>query len=290
MPLFQRVRNLRQLYAQLWSLRDEITTLREEVRAGHLQLLRAVEAVQDREVEHRRELRRLRASDDYERAFDDERPLVSVPIPTWKNVDALLEVALPSVLAQTYDNIEVVIVGDAASPDVVQRLSALRDKRVRFVNLPYRGPYPDDPRRRWYAAGIPAINESARLSRGSWIAPQNDDDVFSPDHVERLLAAARSTRSEVAYGRFELNVAGRTSSVGGIFPPVMGEFTWQAAIYHAGLRFFEMELGDPWFDRPGDWSLCRRMLIAGVRMTMIDDIVAQLYQSQTASAEARELA
>jgi hypothetical protein len=60
---------------------------------------------------------------------------------------------------------------------------------------------------------------------------------------------------------------------------------WQAAIYHAGLRFFEMELGDAWFDRPGDWSLCRRMLVAGVRMTMIDDTVTRLYPSATARTE-----
>jgi hypothetical protein len=112
--------------------------------------------------------------------------------------------------------------------------------------------------------------------------------MFTPDHVERLLSAARSTRSEVAYGRFELNVQGRAPSVGGAFPPALGEFTWQAAIYHAGLRFFEMELGDPWFDRPGDWSLCRRMLVAGVRMTMIDDVVAHLYQSGSGRVEAQE--
>jgi hypothetical protein len=73
--------------------------------------------------------------------------------------------------------------------------------------------------------------------------------------------------------------------VAGAFPPVLGEFTWQAGIYHAGLRLFEMELGDAWFDRPGDWSLCRRMLVAGVRMTMIDDVVARLYPSATGRVE-----
>jgi hypothetical protein len=135
---------------------------------------------------------------------------------------------------------------------------------------------------------VPAINEAAQLARGLWIAPQNDDDVFTPDHVERLLAAAQSTRSEVAYGRFELTAPGRSPYVGGTFPPAMGEFTWQGAIYHAGLRFFEMELADAWFDRPGDWSLCRRMLVAGVRMTMVDDVVAHLYQSGTARVEANE--
>jgi glycosyltransferase involved in cell wall biosynthesis len=250
------------------------------------QLLRAIETLQDREPEQRQRIRELRAAPEYAGAFTEPNPLVSVTIPTWTNARALTEVALPSVLEQTYANIEVVVVGDAAPPELERAVMSIGDARIRFVNLPYRGPYPREPRRRWYAAGIPAINEAARLARGSWIAPQNDDDRFTPDHVERLLAAARDTESEVAYGRFELSAPGHPTSTRGVFPPVMGEFTWQAAIYHAGLRFFEMELGDAWFDRPGDWSLCRRMLVAGVRMTMIDDLVAHLQQSGGGRVEA----
>jgi hypothetical protein len=279
LPLFRRVRNLRRLYAQLWSLREELSTLQRETQEGHFQLLRAIEALQDREVDARRELRRVRGSTSYEHAFQEDEPLVSVTIPTWTNHRALLDTAIPSVLAQTYEHLEVIVVGDAAPPEVERAIAGLGDDRVRYVNLPYRGPYPDERQRRWYVAGVPPINEAARLAQGSWIAPQNDDDVFTANHVEVLLDAARATRSEVAYGRFEVEFAGEEPYAAGTYPPVMGEFTWQCAIYHADLRFFEMELGDAWFDRPGDWSLCRRMLVAGVRMTMVDDIVARLHPS-----------
>jgi glycosyltransferase involved in cell wall biosynthesis len=285
LALFQKARNLRTLYAQLWSLKEELA----ELQRGQHQLLRAVEVLQDRELDLRRTLRALRSSEDYERAFTEDEPLVSVTIPTWRNVKALLEVAIPSVLAQTYERLDIVVVGDAAPPTVERGLRSLGDERIRYINLPYRGPYPSEPRRRWYVAGVPPINESARLARGAWIAPQNDDDVFTPNHVELLLAAARGSRSEVAYGRFEF-VSATDNRVAGAYPPELGEFTWQAAIYHAGLRFFEMELGDAWFDRPGDWSLCRRMLLAGVSMTMIDDVVARLHPSGRAGAELGERA
>jgi glycosyltransferase involved in cell wall biosynthesis len=284
MSLFRRVRNLRHLYAQLWGLREDLAALRD----SQAQLLRALEALQDRELENREKLRSLRGSAAYESAFYEKEPLVSVTIPTWTNTRGLVDEAIPSVLAQTYQNIEVVVVGDASPPETERALTSLADRRIRFMNLPHRGPYPDEPRRRWYVAGVPAINEAARLARGTWIAPQNDDDVFTRDHIERLLEAARSTRSEVAYGRFEIVPPGELGYVAGTYPPVLGQFTWQAAIYHAGLRFFEMELADAWFDRPGDWSLCRRMLVAGVRMTMIDDIVARLYPSATARTEVGE--
>jgi len=281
LAVLRRLRNLRSIYGQLVHLGDELAALRRE----NAQLLRAIESLQDRELENRRQVRELRASEAYARAFDEEEPLVSVTLPTWTNVETLTNVALPSVLDQSYRNIEVIVVGDASPPEVERAVEAMDDSRVRFHNLPQRGPYPKERRRRWYVAGVPAINEAARLARGLWIAPQNDDDVFTPDHVERLLSAARAARSEVAYGRFEMLPSDEPAYVSGAFPPSLGKFTWQAAIYHGGLRFFEMEIGDAWFDRPGDWSLCRRMLVSGVRFTMIDDIVARLYPSGTGRPE-----
>lgn len=264
---------------------DEFRRSYEGLREGQAQLLRAVEALQDRESEHRQQLRALRSSAEYEHPYTEVEPLVSVAIPTWTNYRALAETAIPSVLAQTYENFEIVVVGDTAPPETKQALDSFGDDRIRYVNLPHRGPYPDEPTRRWYVAGVPAINEASQLARGSWIAPLNDDDAFTPDHIAVLLEAARSQRSEVAYGRFVMHFSDRAPFDHGSFPPVLGEFAWQAAIHHAGLRFFDMELGDAWFDRPGDWSLCRRMLLAGVRFTMIADVVAHLYPTGSAKDE-----
>jgi hypothetical protein len=277
--VFRRLRNRR------WLDVAEFRRSQKELRDGQAQLLRAVEALQDRESENRAKLRALRTSSEYDHAFTDADPLVSVPIPTWTNYRALTEIAVPSVLAQTHENFEIVVVGDAAPPETKQALDSLADERIRYVNLPLRGPYPDDPMRRWYVAGVPAINEASRLARGSWIAPLNDDDSFTPNHIAVLLAAARSQRSEVAYGKFMMSFPDRAPFQSGTFPPVLGGFAWQAAIHHSGLRFFEMELGDAWFDRPGDWSLCRRMLLAGVRFTMVEDVVADLYPAASAREE-----
>ncbi|OAI55370.1 hypothetical protein AYO48_03785 [Gaiella sp. SCGC AG-212-M14] len=277
--LFRRLRHRR------WLDVAEFRRSFEELRDGQAQLLRAVEVLQDREAENRARVLALRDSSEYEQAFAADEPLVSVTIPTWTNYGALVDVAIPSVLAQTYENFEIVVVGDTAPAETKAALEGFGDARIRYFNLPLRGPYPKDPQRRWYVAGVPAINESARLARGSWIAPLNDDDSFTPNHLEVLLEAARARRSEVAYGRFVMSFPDRAPFEQGEYPPVLGGFTWQCAIYHHGLRFFEMELGDAWFDRPGDWSLCRRMLLAGVRFTMVDDVVAHLYPAASAKEE-----
>ena len=65
----------------------------------------------------------------------------------------------------------------------------------------------------------------------------------------------------------------------GTFPPEYGHFGWQSAIFHSGLRFFEMELADSLFLSPADWSLCRRMMRAGVRFGMADEVVTDHYES-----------
>ena len=206
-------------------------------------LTAALALVHDQDPQARRELRRLRSSPDYEPAFVLPEPLVSIVIPTWNRTDTLLERAIPSALAQTHPNIEVIVVGDAAPPAVSEALAALGDERVSFHNLSLRGPYEEDPYRAWLAAGTPGINAGLHLARGQWIAVLGDDDAFVPDHVTRLLALARRQRREFVYGQIRQHLPGGEISVLGEFPPQLGQIGLQASIYHAGLRFLELELG-----------------------------------------------
>lgn len=244
-------------------------------------LLAAVRVIADREPWQRERLRDLRLTADYQRAFEEDEPLVSVVIPTYDNHELLGDRALPSVLAQTYENLEVIVVGDGAPAQAREAVEAIGDERLRFHNLAPRGPYPDDPETRWLVAGVPPFNEAVRLARGRWIAPLDDDDAFRPGHVERLLAHAHAERAELAYGAMRQHRPGGVSERVGGFPPRLGQFNIQSAIYHAGLApIFELELADEVFRIPYDWSLCRRMMRAGVRVAMLDEEVVDYYPSR----------
>lgn len=246
-----------------------------------LRLERMLLALFEAEAHHRELLWQLRASDAYEAAYAEDEPLISIPIPTYDNFRRLGDRALPSVLAQSYQNFEVVVVGDDAPPETAEVVASFGDPRLRFHNLPYRGPYPEDRTARWHVAGVPPWNTAVRMARGRWIAPLNDDDAFTPDHLELLLRAAREQRHEVVYGRIaQRGPAGDTEVLEGRFPPEWSHFNWQSAIYHAGLRFFELELAHALFDMPADWALCRRMLRAGVRFGMVDDVVVEWFPSE----------
>ncbi len=62
----------------------------------------------------------------------------------------------------------------------------------------------------------------------------------------------------------------------------MGQFAEQAALYHVGLRqIFQRELADAAFGLPSDWAFCLRMMEAGVRIGMLDDVTVDYYPSRS---------
>jgi len=247
----------------------------EERLAAQIDAVRQIAGVQlDQIPALRRELASVRRSEEYAAALRDPEPLVTVRIATYNRAGPLLEQCLPAVLGQSYERLEVIVVGDGCDDDTADRLRRLDDPRVRFVNLPHQSVYPEQPRRRWQVAGSPAMNLGAQLATGSWIAPDDDDDVFSADHVEVLLRAAQQTGSEMVYGQYWVPATSSTPAhARGMYPPVHGYFGFQAAIYMAPIRFFEYETSSWVLDEPGDWNLCRRMLAAGVRIGYVDRVV-----------------
>jgi len=227
-------------------------------------------------------IRRLRS---YEEAYVGT-PLVSVCIATYQRARILCERTLPTVLRQTYTNWEAVIVGDACLDDTAARIAALGDPRLHFYNRPLNGPYPEDPRRRWLVAGTYPANEALARVRGCWIALMNDDDEWTDDHLAVLLAEAQRTHSELVYGRMRVQIhgTGQESSFGD-WPPQLGEFGFQAAMYHGDLRGFQFDVDAHELDEPGDWNLARRMLATGVRAAFLPRVVGTYHLAANHSGQ-----
>lgn len=269
----------------------ELSRKLDAIQEGMVRLQRDVDRVQaiarhisDDEPANRRRLYALRESEEYELAFTEEEPLVSFLVPTYDSYTTLREVALPSILEQTYSNLEVIVVGDCAPPETAQVIADLGDPRVRYYNRTVRGPYPDD-NTRWYVVGTPPYNDGLSQARGRWIAGLGDDDAVRPDHTETLLRAAKEGSYEHCYGRQLVRFSEGDELELGEFPPRLGQWGLQAAIYHSGLRFFGLELTDALYEEPNDWSLCRRMLRTGVRFGMVDTVVAEKRETRRSAEE-----
>jgi hypothetical protein len=253
---------------------DQLTTRLDDTRR---RLVDVLQVVVDDEDEMRRRMKQARTTDAYRAAFEEPDPLVSIVIPSYDNHEGLRTVSVPSALAQTYENIEVIVVGDAAAETTAEVMAGFDDPRVRYENLERRGPYPDDRDGLWFTGGSPPLNRAFELSRGSWFAVLNDDDGFRPQMVETLLGLARERRTEVAYGKLEYHEPDRPSWKLGVFPPTWHQFGWQMAIQHGALRMYEYQLSCHLFDEPADWNRVRRMLRTGVRFAMVDDVVGDYW-------------
>ena len=273
--------------AELAAVRAEVAAVRAEVAhvgqaaaANHERNLLALRMVRDDDVAARATLWDLRAQNEYDAAFEEAEPLVSILIPTYLNWPLLRDRSLPSVLAQTYEHWEAVVVGDAAPDETRRVVESFGDKRIRFVNLPYRGPYPEDKYEAWLVSGTPPFNTALALAQGTWIGANADDDALRPNYVESLLSHAQENRAEVAYGTIHQREPEGPGRYLGVFPPKHSNWGIQASLFHGGLRFLPMQLNDWVFGVPNDTSLLERMLRIGVRFSMLEETVVDYFPSQ----------
>jgi hypothetical protein len=241
-----------------------------EARANlaHRRMIRA------RSAEERDALARLRGDRDvcWPDGADDD-PLVSVVIPTYNRGRILVERSLASVLNQTYSNLEVVVVGDHATEETLAAVRSLEDPRVRFEDLPERSPYPEDPEKAWMCVGTRPFNRGLELARGAWIAPQADDDEFTPDHIATLLEVALEHRLELVYGDSWMETPEGPWVKLGDWPPRLAGFCAGAVLYAAPLRILHMDEACWRENEPNDWNLWKRMLDAGVRAGHVEHLV-----------------
>ncbi len=222
------------------------------------------------------DLLKVRRGPSYRDAYVAE-PLVTVRIGAYRGGDILFERALASVRHQTYPTWEAIVVCDGRDVDTAARIGSLDDPRIRCVQRPRNGPYVDDPRARWLTAGAHPFNESVALGQGAWIAPIDQDDEWTDDHLEVLLAAALRSGAELVYGVGCAKLPDGTETYLGVWPPAMADFGFQMAIYHAGLTSFLYDANAYLADEPADWNLARRMIEAGVRFEFVERIVTNYF-------------
>lgn len=201
-------------------------------------------------------------------------PLISVIVPTYNRSKLLTEVTIPSVLAQTYKNFELIVVGDHCTDDTAQRVMKIDDNRVKFVNLPTRGRYPKQSFDRWMVAGSIPRNKGLELASGYWIAPLDDDDEFTVNHLQNLLSFAAKGEFEMVYGKVQMEIAPDKWVSRGCWPLTFQNICHQGVLYHSRLNFFRYDVNAWKYNEPDDWNLWRRMKDACVKMGFLDQVVA----------------
>jgi hypothetical protein len=267
---------------------DQLAARQEQIYTWQAEMvvrLRRSQALTARVYEHLHGwpalLEDARSQASYELAYQDPDPLISIPIPTYHSPDTLCERALASVRAQTHTNWEAIVVGDHCTDDTEDRVRALGDDRIRFVNLPVRENDPLDPWESWAVRGSVPRSTGIELAAGRWIAPLSHDDAWDVDHLATLLDGVRASHAELVYSRMRVLDAEQAEPAPirscGAWPPRLGDYAFQAAMFHGGLRFLRYDRSCALASEPNDWNLARRAWEAGVRFHFVDRETATLF-------------
>ena len=118
-------------------------------------------------------------------------PLVSVIVPVY-NTAKFLPTCLNSILNQTYQNLEIIIINDGSTDDSEETISkyATKDDRIKTISQENQG-----------LSG--ARNAGIKTATGDYITFVDSDDKIEPTMIEKLLLALKQTDSDIAVCSFK---------------------------------------------------------------------------------------
>lgn len=97
------------------------------------------------------------------------QPTVSVLIPAY-NREAYVGAAIRSVLGQTFDDLELIVVDDGSTDGTAREIAAFSDPRLRWLTQRNAGP-------------SAAMNTGLRAARGRYLARLGSDDLWLPEFL-----------------------------------------------------------------------------------------------------------
>ncbi len=110
-------------------------------------------------------------------------PTVSVIVPTYNRANSLPR-TIDSVLAQTHDDLELVVVDDASTDDTESVVKSYDDPRVTYVAHTHN------------RGGSAARNTGIRATDGEYVAFLDSDDEWHPEKLERQVHELQSRSQE----------------------------------------------------------------------------------------------
>ena len=112
--------------------------------------------------------------------------MISVVLPAYNRRNTVRK-AVESVLNQTMQDIECIVVDDASTDDTAGVLTEISDSRLRIIRLTEN------------SGACHARNVGVQAAKGEYIAFQDSDDCFHPDKLERQLALLKETGADVVF-------------------------------------------------------------------------------------------
>jgi glycosyltransferase involved in cell wall biosynthesis len=138
-----------------------------------------------------------------------EKPLVSIITPSW-NSAAFIEQTILSVINQTYNNIEYIVIDGGSSDNTLEIINKYSDSIAYLVSEPDNGMYH-------------AINKGISLANGQIVAYLNSDDLYYPNSLSKVVKIFNDNPSaDLVYGNLDfIDAAGNK-----LFTQIYPSFNW----------------------------------------------------------------
>jgi len=120
------------------------------------------------------------------------QPTISVVIPTFNHAK-LLKRALASVVAQTFENWEALVVNNFSTDTTIEVVESFKDTRIKLINFKNNGVI------------AASRNRGIEAAQGRFVAFLDSDDNWYPKKLEKCLASAEGGAQFVCHGELWIN-------------------------------------------------------------------------------------
>jgi glycosyltransferase involved in cell wall biosynthesis len=127
-------------------------------------------------------------------------PLVSIVIPTYNHAP-MLQRALATVVEQTYQNWNAIIVNNFSTDNTLEVVAAFNDPRIQCVNFRNNG-----------VIGA-SRNEGIALATGEYVAFLDSDDTWFPTKLEQCVEILESGSDLVCHAEYWIDESGKSRLV-----------------------------------------------------------------------------
>ena len=127
-------------------------------------------------------------------------PLISIVIPTYNHAP-MLQRALATVIEQTYQNWNAIVVNNFSTDNTLDVVAKFNDPRIQCVNFRNNG-----------VIGA-SRNEGIKLATGEYVAFLDSDDTWFPTKIEKCVASLESGSDLVCHAEYWIDESGKSRLV-----------------------------------------------------------------------------